>query len=161
MFCKITPDKLMKKNDAKSPSVDVGTLAKLFSLTSVRIQQLATDGIVIKSARGKYDLWQSVHGYIKYLQERRVNQWDAKGEEQTDIKREQLRRTKEEADKLELQNARTRGELTEVARVKALGGRVMVAIKGRILSFPISEELKDKCLIELMELGNLKWGDQE
>ena len=151
----------MKKNDAKSPSVDVGTLAKLFSLTSVRIQQLATDGIVIKSARGKYDLWQSVHGYIKYLQERRVNQWDAKGEEQTDIKREQLRRTKEEADKLELQNARTRGELTEVARVKTLGGRVMVAIKSRILNFPITDEEKDKCLMELIELGNLKWGDPD
>jgi phage terminase Nu1 subunit (DNA packaging protein) len=147
--------------NTKSPSVDVGTLANLLSLTAVRIQQLATDGVVIKSARGKYDLWPSIRGYIKYLQERRVNQWDANGEEQTDIKREQLRRTKEEADKLELQNARTRGELTEVARVKTLGGRVMVAIKGRILNFPITDEQKDKCLVELMELGKMDWSDRE
>ena len=143
--------------DAKSPSVDVGTLARLFSLTAVRIQQLATDGVVVKSARGKYDLWQSIRGYIKYLQERRVNQWDAKDEEQTDIKREQLRRTKEEADKLELQNARTRGEVIEVGKVEKLMQACFTVHRTRILNFPLTDEEKQACLADLLDLKKIDW----
>ncbi len=143
--------------DAKSPSVDVGTLARLFSLTAVRIQQLATDGVVVKSSRGKYDLWQSIRGYIKYLQERRVNQWDAKDEAQTDIKREQLRRTKEEADKLELQNARTRGELIEVGVVEKLMQACFTVHRTRILNFPLTDEEKQACLADLLELKKIDW----
>jgi phage terminase Nu1 subunit (DNA packaging protein) len=147
--------------ESKSTSVDVGTLAKLFDLTAVRIQQLAADGIVVKSSRGKYDLWKSIRGYVQYLQKRRVNQWDGKEEELSEIKREQLRRVKEEADKLELQNARTRGELVEIAAVKRLGEKVMVALRNRVLNMPLTDEEKDKCLRELMDLGKLDWSRNE
>jgi phage terminase Nu1 subunit (DNA packaging protein) len=106
-----------EKSSAKNPSVTVSTIAKLFNLTSVRIQQLAADGVVKRTARGRYDLWSSVRNYIGYLQERKVNQWDTDEENPSEIKKHQLRRTKEEADKLELANARTRGELVEVWKV--------------------------------------------
>ena len=110
----------VKKDNGKSPTVPVSVLAKLFNLTSVRVQQLAADGIISKAGRGQYDLWSSVRGYIKFLQERKVNQWDS-DDNLSDIKKEQLRRTKEEADKLELINAKTRGELVEVELVKREG----------------------------------------
>lgn len=74
-----------------------------------------------------------------------------------DYEAEKLRKTREEADKLALQNARSRGELVEIAAVKKLGEKFMVALRNRILNFPLTDEEKDKCLLELMDLGNLDW----
>ena len=149
-----------EKPSGKNPSVTVSTLAKLFNLTSVRIQQLAADGVVIRSARGRYELWQSVKNYIEYLQERKVNQWDSNEDNPTEIKKQQLRRTKEEADKLELANARTRGELVEVAKVKRLGEQVMSGIKTKILNMPLTDDEKDKCLRDLLSLKDLDYSDK-
>jgi phage terminase Nu1 subunit (DNA packaging protein) len=143
--------------DQKSPSVDVNALAKLFDLTVVRVQQLAVEGIVVKSARGKYDLWKSIRGYIQYLQKRRVNQHDSPDQEQSDMKREQLRRTKEEADKLELQNARTRGEVIEVSKVEKLMQACFTVHRTRILNFPLTDDEKQACLADLLELKNIDW----
>jgi len=149
-----------EKPSGKNPSVTVSTLAKLFNLTSVRIQQLAADGVVIRSARGRYELWQSVKNYIEYLQERKVNQWDSDEDNPTEIKKHQLRRTKEEADKLELANARTRGELVEVAKVKRLGEQVMSGIKTKILNMPLTDDEKDKCLRDLLSMKDLDYSDK-
>lgn len=141
----------VKKDNGKSPTVPVSVLAKLFNLTSVRVQQLAADGIISKAGRGQYDLWSSVRGYIKFLQERKVNQWDS-DDNPSDIKKEQLRRTKEEADKLELINAKTRGELVEVELVKREGEKVMAAIKTTILNSSLPDSVKDKTLQDLVSL---------
>ncbi len=148
------------KDNGKSPTVPVSTLAKLFNLTSVRVQQLAADGIIQKSGRGRYDLWPSVRAYIAYLQERKVNQWDSDTADPTEIKKQQLRRTKEEADKLELANARTRGELVEVSKVKRLGEQVMSGIKTKILNMPLTDDEKDKCLRDLLSLKDLDYSDK-
>jgi len=148
------------KDNGKSPTVPVSTLAKLFNLTSVRVQQLAADGIIQKSGRGQYDLWPSVRAYIAYLQERKVNQWDSDTADPTELKKQQLRRTKEEADKLELANARTRGELVEVAKVKRLGEQVMSGIKTKILNMPLTDDEKDKCLRDLLSLKDLDYSDK-
>ena len=148
------------KDNGKSPTVPVSTLAKLFNLTSVRVQQLAADGIIQKSGRGQYDLWPSVRAYIAYLQERKVNQWDSDTADPTELKKQQLRRTKEEADKLELANARTRGELVEVSKVKRLGEQVMSGIKTKILNMPLTDDEKDKCLRDLLSLKDLDYSDK-
>lgn len=134
------------KDNGKSPTVPVSTLAKLFNLTSVRVQQLAADGIIQKSGRGRYDLWPSVRAYIAYLQERKVNQWDGDAADPTEIKKQQLRRTKEEADKLELLNAKTRGELVEVEKIINYFSEIASVLKNIILNDSITEDAKDKCL---------------
>lgn len=136
----------------KNPSVPVSSLAKLFNLTSVRIQQLASDGIVIRTGRGRYDLWSSISNYIEYLQERKVNQWDNESENPTELKKHQLRRTKEEADKLELANAKTRGDLIEKNEVIKAGEEIMAIVRNSILNDKITEEAKDKCLKNLLRL---------
>jgi hypothetical protein len=74
-----------------------------------------------------------------------------------DIEAEKLRKTREEADKLALANARSRGELVEIASVKKLGEKIMVAIRNRLLNMPLTDEEKDRCLTELMDLGKLDW----
>jgi|TARA_R110000822_G_scaffold75947_1_gene182663 phage terminase Nu1 subunit (DNA packaging protein) len=148
------------KDNGKSPTVPVSTLAKLFNLTSVRIQQLASDGVVIRSARGRYDLWSSVRNYIGYLQERKVNQWDTDEENPSEIKKHQLRRTKEEADKLELANARTRGDLVEVWKVISFFEKQTVAMRSVIINSSTTEDAKDKLLGNLARLKDFESSDE-
>ncbi len=74
-----------------------------------------------------------------------------------DLDAERLRKTREEADRLALANARTRGELVEIAAVKCLGAAVLGAVRNRILSFPLTDEEKDTCLRELLALGDMDW----
>jgi phage terminase Nu1 subunit (DNA packaging protein) len=74
-----------------------------------------------------------------------------------DIEAERLRKTREEADKLELANARTRGEIVEISSVKKLGEKVMVALRNRILAMPLTDEEKDRCLEELRSLATMDW----
>ena len=53
------------------PKVGINALCRLFNLTPARIGQLVKTGVVVKLERGQYDLWESVQGYIRFLQERR------------------------------------------------------------------------------------------
>ena len=53
-----------------TPAYPVSTIAKLFNLTERRVQQLASDGVIPKADRGKYDLVACVRGYIGFLQDR-------------------------------------------------------------------------------------------
>jgi hypothetical protein len=78
-----------------------------------------------------------------------------------DIEAEKLRKTKEEADKLALANSRSRGELVEIAAVKRLGEKIMIALRNRILAMPLTDEEKDRCLVELMGLASLDWSRNE
>lgn len=50
--------------------VGVTTLAKLFDLTPMRVQQLASAGVVVKVSHGTYALGESVKNYIKFLRDR-------------------------------------------------------------------------------------------
>ncbi len=53
-----------------TPSYPVSAIAKLFDLTERRVQQLAQEGVIPKSTKGKYELVPTVKGYINYLRER-------------------------------------------------------------------------------------------
>lgn len=151
----------MARTPKKKPElVDVGTLAKLFQITAVRVQQLAADGVVVKVARGQYDREKSVAGYVHYLQTKKANQHSAgmgADKDAGDIDAERLRKTTEEADKLAIANARSRGELVEIAAVTRLGQNVLIAVRNRILNMPLTDDEKDSCLRELLELKNMDW----
>jgi phage terminase Nu1 subunit (DNA packaging protein) len=123
--------------DAKTPSVDVGTLAKLFSLTSVRVQQLAVDGIITKQERGRYDLWSSIRGYIKYLQERKVNQWSG-GEDQDgdQYHKHRSRLTKAKADIAEIEAEAMKGKFHEAGAVEAVWADMLMNARSKMLAIP-------------------------
>ena len=74
-----------------------------------------------------------------------------------DLEAERLRKTREEADKLALQNARSRGELVDASSVVRLGQQVMAAVRNRILSMPLTDDEKDGCLRELLSLADMDW----
>lgn len=66
-----------------------------------------------------------------------------------DYDAERIRKTKEEADKLALANARERGELCEVSRVIAFCQGVGVVLRQKILGSSLMESEKDELLLDL------------
>lgn len=52
---------------AEQKGYPVETIAKVFMLTPRRVQQLANEGVIVKTGRGQYNLVESFQGYIKYL----------------------------------------------------------------------------------------------
>lgn len=76
-----------------------------------------------------------------------------------DIKAEQLRKTREEADKIELANARNRGELVAVQDMVRVGEKIFAALRQRILNMPLTEEESDKCLSEVLRLRDRDWSE--
>jgi phage terminase Nu1 subunit (DNA packaging protein) len=123
---------------ADSPSVEIGTLAKLFNLTSVRVHQLTADGVVIRVARGKYDLWQSIRNYIKFLQERKVNQWTGTGESDKpgDYEAHRARLTKAKADIAELDAELKKGTAHDAEAVAAVWSDMIGNARAKLLSLP-------------------------
>jgi phage terminase Nu1 subunit (DNA packaging protein) len=127
---------MSERPKSDSPTVEVGTLAKLFNLTAVRVQQLATDGIVIKHARGRYDLWTSIRNYIKYLQERKVNQWSGSGEGAGDYEGHRARLTKAKADIAELDAELKKGTAHDAEAVAAVWADMIGNARAKLLSLP-------------------------
>lgn len=76
-----------------------------------------------------------------------------------DERAERIRKLRAESERLEIQNARSHGELVEVVQVKKLGQQVMSAIKQKIMSFPISDGEKDKLLADLLSLREMNFSD--
>jgi len=74
-----------------------------------------------------------------------------------DHEADRRRKTREEADRLAIANSRSRGELVEIASVKKLGERVMIALRQRIIAMPLTDEEKDRCLGEILSLGDMDW----
>ena len=77
-----------------------------------------------------------------------------------DIEAERLRKTREEADKLALANARARGELVDVDSVGRLGEAVFVRVRAKILSSPsLTDDEKDQLLKEILQLEEIDWAN--
>ena len=128
-------EKSGKRMAEMSPSVDVNTLANLFNLTTVWVQRLAKEGVITKPERGRYDLWPSIRGYVKHLQERRVNQWD-NGEEKGDWNAERTRLTRAKADMAEMQSAILKGTVHEAKAVESVWTDHLLACRAKLLAMP-------------------------
>ncbi|SES66017.1 hypothetical protein [Paracoccus homiensis] len=109
----------------------VGTIAKLFNLTERRVQQLSKEGVIPKTAQGRYELVPAVQGYVRYLQERALGQQPAEGA--IDYHAEKARKTRAEADLAEMDAALRRGELIEAAMVGSSWQAVMREIQSKLL----------------------------
>ena len=116
----------------KMPLYPASTIAKLFNLSERRIRQLAKEGIIPKTERGKYELVGAVQGYVAYLQDRALGQ-EVKT---TDIQAQRLRLIKAQADDKELELQAKRGELLPANEVKAVWSRLVIATKTGFLALP-------------------------
>ena len=89
----------------------VTVISKLLDLTPRRVQHLANEGVIPRAEKGRYELVPAVQGYIRYLRERTIGK---DGVVIPDIAAERARLTREQADKMAMENATSRGELISV-----------------------------------------------
>lgn len=111
--------------------VDGNTLsAFLDGLTTRRIRQLADDGIIPKSSRGKYPLKASIRGYIHFLKGTTgTTNSHSKAEREAELKGHQ-------AERAAIELARIKGELIAVTDVRRRWLDIVSRVKVRLLSIP-------------------------
>ena len=111
----------------------VAVIAKLLDLTPRRVQHLANEGVIPRAEKGRYELVPAVRGYIRYLRDRSIGR---DGEQSSDIASERARLTREQADKMAMENATARRELIPAPLVQKSIERVFAAFKARIEAIP-------------------------
>ena len=110
-------------------------------LTDRRVQQLKSEGVIVKIDRGQYDLVQSAQGYITYLRERAFG-----GVANTDQHGEKTRLITAQANIAEMNDAEMRGDLVRVDEIRrtvftaARGVRNSLQTVADRLSVPIAGE---------------------
>jgi phage terminase Nu1 subunit (DNA packaging protein) len=111
----------------------VTVIAKLLDLTDRRVQQLTSEGVIPKTERGRYELVPAVRGYVRYLRDRSIGK---DGAVTPDIASERARLTREQADKMAMENAKARGELIPTPLVQKSIERAFSAFGSRIDAIP-------------------------
>ena len=101
-------------------------------LTNRRVQQLTSDGVLLKEGRGKYPLIPNVQNYIKYWQDRAAGS-DA---DESDFATENLRLKKLTADKMDLEVKQMRGDLVSAEDVRDLLSQLMSNCRSKLLTLP-------------------------
>jgi len=95
---------------------DIATLQEVsdfLMLTDRRVQQLKSEGVIVKIDRGQYDLVQSTQGYINFLRERAFG-----GVANTDQHGEKTRLITAQANIAEMNDAELRGDLVRADIVR-------------------------------------------
>lgn len=76
---------------------------------------------------------------------------DKKSTDKT-IEQERLRKTREEADKIALENAKLRGELVDLPTVEKAIEDICVTVRAKVLGSSLTDEEKDEILESLYKL---------
>lgn len=105
-------------------------LAKLLNLTVQQCYNLANSGTIPKAENGQWNLTQCAHAYIKYLQGR-------SGDEKRDFAAERARKTRLEADILEIDKAEREGRSIPTAQVEHTWVKLLTAFRARMLALPV------------------------
>lgn len=111
--------------------VDVATIARLLNLTTRRVQQLATEGVIPKAERGRYPLITCVQGYVAWLQAKASGEHGA-----VDLTTQRSRLASTMAEKNELELLELRGRLVDVDEVATRWAQMAGAFRARILAMP-------------------------
>jgi hypothetical protein len=110
-----------------------------------RLRQIAGEGFFPEPDRGEYQLTPTLLGLVRYyreLQQKRGGEFEA----------QELRKLTESADKLALENEKTRGGLVEIEAVYKHFQGLFIALRARILGSNLTDEEKDQLLNDLRGL---------
>lgn len=130
------------KRDEPAPEAEkdlsVADFANLLNLDVRRVQQLADEGVITRSGRGRYPLTEAT-GYVKYLQElvsRRKVQTD-RPEGALDPEQQRARKDAADADLKELLLEEKRGTVVNVEEIKAEYLKALMAVRAGVLSLGV------------------------
>jgi phage terminase Nu1 subunit (DNA packaging protein) len=117
---------MTRATDATHP---VDTIARVLKLTPRRVQQLSAEGVIPRAERGRYHLIPAVHGYIDYLQARRIDGGD-------DFATQRVRLTRARADMAEMERKQLAEELIPADDVESAWSVVVSAMRARLVAVP-------------------------
>ena len=110
-------------------------LAEMLGITDRMVRKHQSDGLFQKEARGKYNLFECIPAYVRYRDE--LHQGDS--ESLTD---QRTRKTKAEADKIELELEILRGRHLPLDLCKTFWQSIEGTVRSKLMS--ISSSLKTK-----------------
>jgi len=128
--------------NANDPQVSVSTIADLLKLSQRHVARLAKEGKLPAPQAGQMPLVQSLVAFIEYQRDSVDPQYAA----------ERLRKTTEEADRIALENEKTRGNLVEVEAVYKHFEGLFIALRARILASGLTDAEQDELLSDLRGL---------
>lgn len=110
-----------------------GVLADLLGVSTKTIRELALKGIVIRVREGVYDVRASIRGYAGHM--RGIVVGKAGGEAlAATAAADRARLARAQADRVELQNQKDRGELLAAAGVQAEWSSILSAVRAGMLA---------------------------
>ena len=115
--------------------VTVNELAALFDCSTVKIHELARDGVVVRTERGQYLKDVSVQNYIKRLRASAAGRTNSEGSGLC-LPDESARLKAAQAEYYDIKNARSRGELVLVAEVEAACFKDYRATRDKLMQIP-------------------------
>jgi phage terminase Nu1 subunit (DNA packaging protein) len=117
---------------AANNTVPLSTIAKLLDLTERRVNQLAKDGVLPKSERGRYELVPVVRAYIRFLREKTVNT-DVGAD---DYAAHRARLTSAKADMAEMEREQMKSNLIPADDVADAWDAMVSNMRAKLLSIP-------------------------
>lgn len=109
-----------------------GEIAAHLDLSARHVRELMRDGVIPKGARGDHDVDRCRVAYIRHL--RAIASGHKSEDGKLDLVAERAREASERADKLEMENAVTRGELISIADYRSSARVIMAGIRTRVTS---------------------------
>ncbi|MFT4913333.1 MAG: phage terminase Nu1 subunit (DNA packaging protein) [Brevundimonas sp.] len=114
-------------------------LADLLGLTSRRVRDLVSDGVIPKAAPGRFDARLATRAYCEWLRDKASK---GRGSQDPAYREERTRLAKQQADKAELANAAQRRELLPAAEVLNAWSLILRNVRAEIMAVPSRVQAK-------------------
>ncbi len=153
-----------KITEVDSLTVSVGAMANIFSLSERRIRQMAEEGIIVRAAKGRYRLVESLKNYTLALKlaAEGANVDNPDGEINIDEEKALHERIKRHISELKLQVMK--GDLHKAGDVERVMMDMLASFKTRLMNIPSkvapvlenrdAAYIKDRLTKEVMEVLN-------
>jgi phage terminase Nu1 subunit (DNA packaging protein) len=156
----------IKNADILTVTVPATTLAKIIGVTDRQIRNLADEGVLIKTAHGKYNLVESMKNYITMLKTSKEIQ---KKSTDYDLDEEKAKHERLKIQKTEIELQITRGQLHAAEDVEQVMSDMLTYFRTKIMGLPsklapqlinmhkatdVEKLLADECRLALNELSD-------
>lgn len=146
----------------ESTTCGVTFLAQCFGLSAMRIQQLATDGVIVRAGHGQYRLMQSIQNMLVYQREKPKNQHSGdNSEDGQSYEAHRARLTKAKADMAEIEAEVMKGKAHDAEAVAAVWADMIGNARAKLLALPttLASQLEGMTIQERQEAIQLGVND--
>lgn len=124
---------LIGQDDVPGDVVTAAELGEWLNLAPARVNALARDGRIPRRADGRFDLRPAVRGYVESL---RLKSGSSALAANPELNAEKVRLAKATAEKLEMENARRKGELAPLAEIERAWAGMLRDVRAALLALP-------------------------